>query len=134
MNYGIIGRNFMIKGIGIDIIEIERIKAAVEKYGRGFLSKVFTERELEYCQRLKSYKYPELAVRFAAKEAYSKAIGTGIAGFGRPNDGIAWKSVEIINDQSGKPWLYINNEKDGKSQLSLSHSRDYAVAAVYVEE
>jgi holo-[acyl-carrier protein] synthase len=124
----------MIKGIGIDIIEIERIKEAVAKYGRPFLSKVFTARELKYCRSRKSFRYPELAARFAAKEAYSKAIGTGIAGFGRQQDGISWKSIEIVNDPSGKPRLSINNKLDRKSQVSLSHSRDYAVASVYVEK
>ncbi len=116
----------MIKGIGIDIIEIERIKTAVEKHGRDFLSKIFTRRELDYC-RGRTIKYPELAVRFAAKEAYAKAIGTGIAGIG-------WKSIEVVNERSGKPNLAIKNKIDRKVQVSLSHSRDYAVAAVYVEK
>ena len=124
----------MIKGIGIDIVEIERVKAAVEKYGRAFLDKIFTARELKYCRRSKAFKYPELAVRFAAKEAYSKAVGTGIAGFGRRRNGLNWKSIEIGNSASGKPFLSINNRIDRKSQVSLSHSRDYAVASVYVEK
>jgi len=117
----------MIIGIGIDIIEIERIKEAVEKHGRGFLSKIFTSRELAYCRSRKTYKYPELAVRFAAKEAYAKAIGTGIAGIG-------WKKIEVVNERSGQPRLAIKSKVEPKALVSLSHSRDYAVATVYVEK
>jgi holo-[acyl-carrier protein] synthase len=124
----------MIKGIGIDIVEIERVKEAVDKYGRAFLNKIFTARELKYCRRNRAFKYPELAVRFAAKEAYSKAIGTGIAGFGRQRNGLNWKSVEIIKSASGKPFLAINKKIDRRAQVSLSHSRAYAVASVYVEK
>ncbi len=123
----------MVKGIGIDIIEIERVKAAAIKYGNNFLERVFTENELRYCRRRKALRYPELAVRFAAKEAYSKAIGTGIAGFARSNDGIGWKDIEIVNDRRGKPQIQYKGKLLRKAQLSLSHSRDYAVASVYVE-
>ncbi|MDD5593206.1 MAG: holo-ACP synthase [Candidatus Margulisbacteria bacterium] len=124
----------MIKGIGIDIIEIERIKAAVERYGDDFLKKIFTARELKYCRSRKTFKYPELAVRFAAKEAYSKAIGTGIAGFGRKRDGINWQDIEVVNEANGKPRLAIKNKISDKVHASLSHSKDYAVASVYVEK
>ncbi|MDD5383076.1 MAG: holo-ACP synthase [Candidatus Margulisbacteria bacterium] len=122
-----------IKGVGIDIIEIDRIKEAVEKYGDTFLKRVFTDGEINYCRRRKSYRIPELAVRFAAKEAYSKAIGTGIKGFGRKNHGIGWKEIEIVNNSHGKPLISIKGKASAKVQLSLSHSRDYAVASVYVE-
>jgi holo-[acyl-carrier protein] synthase len=124
----------MIKGIGIDIIEIDRIKEAAEKYGDSFLEKIFTAREIKYCRNHKAVKYPELAVRFAAKEAYAKAIGTGIKGFGRNNHGIHWKDIEVVNDSHGKPLLSIKGKKSNKVQVSLSHSRDYAVASVYVED
>ena len=123
----------MIKGIGIDIIEIERVKAAVVKYGQRFLQRVFTENELRYCRRRKALRFPELAVRFAAKEAYSKAIGTGMVGFARSNDGIMWKDIEVVNDKRGKPLIAFKGKLLKKTQLSLSHSRDYAVASVYVE-
>ncbi|MFH1347633.1 MAG: holo-ACP synthase [Candidatus Margulisiibacteriota bacterium] len=122
----------MIKGIGIDIIEIDRIKDAVEKYGENFLKKVFTEKEIKYCRRRKTYRIPELAVRFAAKEAYSKAIGTGITGFGRKNNGVKWTDIEIKNDSLGKPLILIKGKMSKNAHVSLSHSRDYAVAAVYV--
>ncbi|MFC1511093.1 holo-ACP synthase [Candidatus Margulisiibacteriota bacterium] len=122
-----------MKGIGIDIIEIERVRNAVDKYGENFLAKVFTQKEINYCRRRKAYRYPELAVRFAAKEAYAKAIGTGISGFGRQNNGIHWKEMEITNDPQGKPLLAVKGNISEKVMVSLSHSRDYAVASVYVE-
>lgn len=125
---------FMITGIGIDIIEIDRIKQAVKKHGKSFLNRVFTARELKYCRAKRSFKYPELAVRFAAKEAYSKAVGAGLAGFGRRNDGLNWLEIEVVNDPNGKPRLAIRNKVDKKVQVSLSHSRDYAVASVYAEK
>ena len=124
----------MIKGIGVDIIELDRIKAAVEKYGANFLQKVFTEKEITYCQRRKTLGIPEFAVRFAAKEAYSKAIGTGLRGLGRSIKGVGWKEVEVVNDSLGKPMLSINGSIDKNTHVSLSHSRDYAIATVYVEK
>ncbi|MBN2057277.1 MAG: holo-ACP synthase [Candidatus Saganbacteria bacterium] len=123
-----------IKGIGVDIIELERIREAVETYGEAFLKRVYTENEIAYCCRRKIYRIPELAVRFAAKEAYSKAIGRGIKGFGRPNNGINWQDIEIINNLHGKPLLSLNGMVSDKAHVSLSHSRDYAIATVYVEE
>ncbi len=123
----------MQKGIGIDIIEIERVQAAAEKYGANFLRRVFTPAELQYCQRKKTLKYPELAVRFAAKEAYSKAIGTGIGGFGRKNNGVGWTDIEIVSNSAGKPHISFKGKILKKALVSLSHSRDYAVASVYVE-
>ena len=124
----------MIKGIGVDIIEIDRIRDAVDKYGEGFLQKVFTAKEINYCRRRKSYRIPELAVRFAAKEAYSKAIGTGISGFARKNNGIKWTDIEIGNNSHGKPLILVKGKISENAHVSLSHSRDYAIATVYVEE
>ncbi len=124
----------MVKGIGIDIIEIERIKDAVEKRGESFLKKVFTDNEINYCCRRKVYRYPELSVRFAAKEAYSKALGVGITGFGRNNHGMKWTDIEIVNNSLGKPHIAVKGKISKKAQVSLSHSRDYAVATVYIEE
>jgi len=123
----------MIKGIGVDIIEISRIRDAVEKYGEDFLKKVFTKKEIAYCRRRKALRFPELAVRFAAKEAYSKAIGTGIAGFGRNNRGIKWTEIEVTNNAQGKPLLSIKGKISDQAHISLSHSKNYAVASVYVE-
>jgi holo-[acyl-carrier protein] synthase len=113
------------KGIGIDIIEINRVKAAVKQFRDKFLNKVFTKRELDYCTKKKALKYPELAARFAAKEAYSKAVGTGIRG-------IHWGQIEIINDSRGKPLIYINRKLLKRAMVSLSHSLKYATAVVMV--
>ena len=123
----------MRRGIGIDIIEIERIKAAAEKYGDNFLNRIYTENELRYCRRRKALRYPELAVRFAAKEAYSKAIGTGIGQLGNIN-GVGWKDIEIVNNSAGKPHIAFKQKLVKNAHVSLSHSRDYAVASVYVEK
>jgi holo-[acyl-carrier protein] synthase len=122
-----------MKGTGIDIIEIERIREAVDRYGENFLQRVFTPHEINYCRRRKKLGYPELSVRFAAKEAYSKAIGLGISGLGRGNKGINWKDVEVVNNSYGKPSLSVKGTVAENVQVSLSHSRDYAIASVYVE-
>lgn len=124
----------MVKGIGIDIIEIGRIKDAVDKHGEVFLKKIFTGSEIKYCSSSKAYRFSELSVRFAAKEAYSKALGIGVAGFGRKNGGIKWTDIEIVNDSLGKPSIAVKGKISKKAQVSLSHSRDYAVATVYIEE
>ncbi|MBN3033279.1 MAG: holo-ACP synthase [Candidatus Saganbacteria bacterium] len=120
----------MIKGIGVDIIEIARVKAAVEKFGDAFLRRIFTAEELAYCRAKKTLKYPELAVRFAAKEAYGKALGTGIA-IGR---GAGWRDIAVSSLPGGQPALFVKRQRPARTHLSLSHSRDYAVAVVYVEE
>ncbi len=116
----------MIKGIGIDIVEIDRIKTAIKRNGKSFLDKVFTDSELRYCKKLKGYKYFCLAARFAAKEAYTKAIGTGMIG-------ISWKQIEVSNDKLGKPHLLIKGKNKKNVHLSLSHSQNYAVASVVIE-
>ncbi len=116
----------MISGIGVDIIEIDRVKAAVKAHGKKFLNRIFTERELEYCTNRRVYRFPELAARFAAKEAYSKAIGTGIVG-------IKFREIEVINDRSGRPRIYVLGKVLKKVHLSLSHSKNYAVASVVAE-
>jgi holo-[acyl-carrier protein] synthase len=120
----------MIKGIGVDIIEIDRIKQAVEKHGENFLKKVYTTRELTYCSGTKSWRIPELAVRFAAKEAYAKAVGTGI---GKGKKPLNWLDIEIDNDKLGKPMIAVKGRRSKRVQVSLSHSRDYAVAMVSLE-
>ncbi|MBI5400112.1 holo-ACP synthase [Candidatus Saganbacteria bacterium] len=124
----------MIKGLGVDIIEIDRIKSAVEKYGVSFLNKVYTTQEINYCRNHKIIKYPELAVRFAAKEAYAKALGTGIGQWDEKKRQTLWKDIEVINDQRGKPQIYLKGELLRKVKISLSHSRDCAVAMVVIEK
>ena len=120
----------MIKGIGIDIIDIKRIKKIIERYGDRFYTRILTEKEIKYC---KSFSKPDLhfAGRFASKEAYSKSIGTGIS------KDFRWKDIEILNDKRGKP--YINHRVDNeyskyKFEVSISHTDEYACAVVTCED
>ncbi len=123
----------MIYGIGIDIVRIGRIKDVVEKWGETFLNRVFTKGELSYCYNKKE-PYLSLAVRFAAKEALIKAIGSKVP--------ISFMDIEVISIDSGRPFLKINgklndflkNENINNIHLSLSHEHDYGVACVVLEK
>jgi holo-[acyl-carrier protein] synthase len=120
----------MIKGIGIDIIDIKRIKRLIDEYGERFFQRILTEKEIEYC---KTFSKPELhfAGRFASKEAYSKSIGTGIS------KDFKWKDIEILNDERGKPYIVHLAENDYskyKYHISISHTDEYACAVVTCEE
>lgn len=111
---------------GTDIIEIERIKQTMEDMEDAFKERVFTESEIEYCESRKKQKYQHYAARFAAKEAVFKAISVMIP----DKYGINWKDIEILNDDTGKPYVNILNH-DIKSEdvdVSISHCREYAVA------
>jgi holo-[acyl-carrier protein] synthase len=114
----------MIKGIGIDIVEIERL-LKIEHLER-FIDRVLAhpEQDIYYSFQNHARRYQFLAGRFAAKEAYSKAIGTGIGE-------LRFTDIVILNDTQGKP--YINIE-DKTIHLSISHSDQYAVASVVIEE
>lgn len=118
-------KNTVQQGIGIDIIEIDRIRSAIKHHHDTFLNRIFTKREISYCKNKRSFRFPELAARFAAKEAYSKALGTGMTG-------IKWKDIEILNSSAGKPHIYINNKLDKNAMVSLSHSKKYATAVVLI--
>jgi len=117
----------MVKGIGVDIIEIDRIEKAMKKTDR-FLTRLFTEREIAYFMS-KNLKAESVAGNFAGKEAVVKALGTGLRGF-------QWTDIEILRDELGKPVVYLYNGADqiakdlGVSQimLSISHCKTYAVA------
>jgi holo-[acyl-carrier protein] synthase len=124
----------MVIGIGIDIIEIDRIKESVDEYGDQFLQKVYTPGEIKYCLSKKN-KYQHLAARFAAKEAIYKAISSNW------DSELSWQDMEIINAPNGMPEVkfkgnlkkFLSGEKSLK--ISMSHSRDYVacVAIVYKE-
>ncbi|MBI5181987.1 MAG: holo-ACP synthase [Nitrospirae bacterium] len=119
----------MIFGIGIDLVKIERIKRAVEKWHDHFVGRVFTKKEQEYSFR-QSNPYQHLSVRLAAKEAILKAIGTGWSG------GIKWTDIEIINNEKGSPVAVVSGrvkdliELQGVKEIliSLSHDTEYAIA------
>ncbi len=115
----------MIVGIGIDIIEVDRIARLAEKSPR-FLERTFTSREIEYCSRKKN-KHQNFAARFAAKEAFFKALGRRVD----------WKDVELINRPSGQPDLSIKGQAQrpfDRIHVSVSHLADYAVAVVILEK
>ena len=120
-----------IQGIGIDIIEVERIKKLSIRWGSKFENRVYTTQELEYCGNTQT-RYARLAARFAAKEATLKALGTGLI------DGMYCQDVEIRANADGKPMLVLHGKvKQYAAELgivttfvSLSHAIDYAVAQV----
>lgn len=110
----------MLQGIGIDIIEVRRMRQAVERWGDDFLKRIFTQEEIRLGrQRIGFYQY--LAGRFAAKEAVFKALGDSQLG---------WKDIEIINDNNGKPICRMRRKKDIHLNvfISISHIKTYAVA------
>ena len=114
----------MILGMGTDIVEIDRIKAAVEKWGDQFLRRVFCPEEIEYSYQ-HTFPYPHLAGRFATKEAVLKAFGR--------NAGIAWTDMKILNDRNGKPCCFYQKPFDDEILLSLSHTKHYAVANAIIQ-
>jgi holo-[acyl-carrier protein] synthase len=121
----------MIKGIGVDIIEIERIRENIEMNGARFLEKVFTAGEISYCSA-KANRAQHFAARFAAKEAVSKALATGWTGDFR------WTDVELANDRSGQPRILLHGpllERLAESTVlvSISHSHSHVVAMVVIE-
>jgi holo-[acyl-carrier protein] synthase len=126
----------MIVGIGTDIIEISRVRDSIERYGERFLRRVFTDGERAYCEVKSDHaRWASFAARFAAKEACSKALGSGIG------EHVAWRDIEITVDAAGKPHLRLFGkvaERFATSpvhilHVSLSHSADFATAFVIVE-
>lgn len=114
---------FGIKGLGTDIVEIDRIRGSIERHGDHFLNRLFSQKELDYCYKFQD-PAPHFAGRFAAKEAIAKALGTG---FG---EDLAWHDIEIVNDEKGKPVVKLSEclDKRGKVLLSISHCVAYAMA------
>lgn len=116
----------MILGTGIDIIEIDRIKKAIDRWGDHFLHHVFLDEEIAYARKHKS-PTQHFAVRFAAKEAVFKAIGN--------DPSVTWKDIKIMNDSFGKPYCIFRNKKfDKRIIISLSHSKYYAVANAIITD
>jgi holo-[acyl-carrier protein] synthase len=125
----------MVLGVGTDLMEIARIQRSVARFGDRFLLRVFTPREIAYCQRKKNAA-ESFAARFAAKEAGAKALGTGIS------QGIRWLELEVIREPSGKPSLQLTGRAAERARglgvatvsLSLTHSKDIALAVVVMED
>ena len=124
----------MIKGIGTDIIEVERVASKIQKES-GFRELVFSAEEIKYCEA-KTNKYEHYAARFAAKEALGKALGLGWA------EGTTINEVEILNNIDGKPYINFLGETAkqiaslnlGNIHVSLSHIKTYATAIVIIEQ
>ena len=122
----------MVLGLGIDIIEIARVKQSIDRYGDNFLNKVFTENEINYCNA-KFNKYQHFAARFATKEAVYKALTSGW------KEGLRWKDIEVQNDASGMPSIKPSGKlesflsENAQLKVSISHSDNYvtAVAIIY---
>ncbi len=110
-----------ILGTGIDIVEVDRIAKAIERWGDGFLNHVFTKEEISYAKKMRNPS-EHLAARFAAKEAVFKAIGN--------DPTISWKDIQISHDKDGRPiCLYRRkNLKKHQTLISISHTKHYAVA------
>ena len=115
---------------GVDIIEIPRIKQTLDRYGQRFLNRIFTPDEIAFCHG----RAPNLAGRFAAKEATMKALGTGVRG-------VSWKDIEVVRADSGAPSVKLHGRAEKRAErlqvseisLSISHSREYAVAFVVAQ-
>ncbi len=121
----------MVKGIGIDVVEIRRMEDVVSRWGSAFLDKVFTATELAYAHSKKN-PINHIAGRFAVKEAVAKALATGWAG------GFRWKDVEVKNDPSGKPAVILHGSVAqllAKSRIlvSISHAESVVVATAIIE-
>ena len=116
---------------GVDIIEISRVKESIESLGEKFINRVFTEKEIEYCESKKAQKYQHYAARFAAKEAVFKALSWKL----EDKYAICWKDIEVVDDKQGRPSLNIigmNLNDIENIDISLSHCKEYAVANVTV--
>ena len=125
----------MIVGTGVDLAEVPRIRASVERFGKRFVERIFTPAEIAYVER-KANKYERYAARFAAKEAGMKAIGTGW------RRGVTWQDFEVANLPSGKPTLrfhgvaarFAEQLKVRNVSLSLTHTSEMAMAHVILED
>ncbi len=124
----------MVLGLGTDLIEIARMQASLDRYGKRFMERVFTPGEIEYCLR-KSRSAESFAARFAAKEAGAKALGTGIS------RGVSWKEIEVRRSPGERPTLHWSGRAAERAQeigvkrtsLSLTHGREIAMAVVVIE-
>jgi holo-[acyl-carrier protein] synthase len=121
-----------IQGIGVDVIDMQRIRKTIEELGDSLLQKLFTEAEIRYCTS-KKFPHQHFAARFAAKEAVSKALQTGWSGVFR------WKDVEVVNEPSGAPKILLHNDlaailKNNTIHLTISHTESTVVAFAVIEQ
>jgi holo-[acyl-carrier protein] synthase len=124
----------MIVGTGIDVAEVPRVAAAIERFGQRFLNRIFTEAEIRYCDS-KANRVERYAGRFAAKEAGMKALGTGW------NHGVRWRDVEVRREPGQRPTIVFHGKAGEFAQklgvvnaaLSITHTADQAIAQVILE-
>ncbi len=126
----------MIRGIGVDLVNVERIRRALDnpKTGERFRDRVFTHSEIEYCEGRRG-KYQSYAARFAAKEAVMKALGRGWS------EKVSWQEIEVVRRPGGKPDIQLHGRTQGTAterrvkqfQLSITHTEDHAIAYVIAE-
>ncbi|MCF6191708.1 MAG: holo-ACP synthase [Candidatus Hydrothermae bacterium] len=121
----------MIVGIGLDLIEVSRIRRAVDRFGRRFLQRIYAPEEVAYARKGEDF-FRELAARFAAKEAFVKALGTGFT------QGIRHRDIVVLNHPSGMPYLVLKGPaarraRGYRSHISLTHLRDLASAICVLE-
>jgi len=125
----------MIYGIGVDLVNVKRMERAIERWGNRFIERIFTPREVDFCTQSRR-SVSRFSLRFAAKEAFSKALGLGM------REGIRWRDIEVFHHQSGRPDLAVAGKarmvcrKEGISRwhLSLSDENDYGIAVVVLEK
>lgn len=121
----------MAKGLGSDIIEIERMRLSIDRHGLHFLNRLFTHKEQDYCYKFKD-PAPHFAGRFAAKESIAKALGTGFGAH------LSWLDIEVLNDAQGKPVVSFSEEAKTRFHnpillLTISHCTNYAMAVAIWE-
>jgi holo-[acyl-carrier protein] synthase len=124
----------VIVGLGVDIAEVERVRAAIERRGAAFLRRVYTAREIDYCEGFRN-KFERYAGRFAAKEAAMKALGTGW------RRGVRWVDLEVVRESSGRPTMTLAGEAGKIAEqlgvkyvaVSITHTESQALAQVIFE-
>ena len=118
-----------VQDIGVDIVDVDRIRVSYERYGDRFLFKILTEEEIASCRK-KGDMIQSVAARFAAKEALSKALGCGIS------KKFSWHSVEILNALNGKPYVRVVDNsstlKNASNKISLTHDKRYAASVAMI--
>ena len=123
-----------VLGIGVDLVEVERIQHSLDRFGDRFMKRIFTEGEIAYCQSMR-FSARHFAARFAAKEAVSKAFGTGIG------KAMSWHDIDVHKKESGEPFLVLHGGAERlawdrgikSSWISLSHTDHHAVAMIVIE-
>jgi holo-[acyl-carrier protein] synthase len=122
----------MIFGVGVDLVEVRRIQESFHRFGNRFQQRIFTPAEIAFCETLPD-KYLSYAARFAAKEAFSKALGTGLRG------AISWAEIQVNDNERTRPTITASGRArhflgNRRVSVSLSHTENYATAVVVIEE